>query len=339
MTNKAASGIVIVTIVWAVIVMAFMLNNVWGADFTPPARWGDPVDSAKLFVTLADGTHWDSTAGAARTNVASYDTTITGLSNDTAYLVIFRLWDADSGKDWTFYWPILSTATISDATIGKIVDSTDSILSDAHGADSWLTGGAGSGDNDVRIYAIDTSGTDDSIMGVKITVKTIAGVFDAAQTTNSNGYRDFTLPTDSMKYLGSKAGYRWITDTINVTGDDTVDIYGYNIPLQASPDPNLCRVQGYVFVSGGKTERKITVTFTNDGGVYNSCDSTAFIPEPVTTRTDTSGFFYADLIPSGCLLKSNGDSLQYTINASLDDNTIKEKLIWVPQSDSLKVVW
>jgi len=529
----------IVCVVWFILAV-----DTLPADFKPPYRWGEGVDSAKLFVTLVDGTMWDSTAGAARATCARYDSTLTGLSNDTGYIVICRIWDADSGKDWSFYWPVLSTvsdadmgatadsvwdkiyadmvaqaggagdslwailndlldtlqnhddwiataanltkaidsinalldtlqlwdtridsmeaaladgsvgdkvwtdgsptnrgeindildtlqlydtrldsllaaladanignkvwtdgspatrgeindildtlqlydtrldsllaaasdaklekvwygidttnidtseigewfstgiaASLSDANIGQIADSVDSILSDAHGATAWTTGGAGSGDNDVRIYAIDTSGTDDSIMGVNITVKTIAGVFDAAQTTNSNGYRDFTLPTDSMKYLGRKVGYRWITDTINVTADDTVAIYGYNVPLQASPDPNLCRVQGYVYVPEGGSTKKITVTFTVAGeAVHNSCDSTAFIAEPVTVKTsiheDSLGFFYADLVPSGCLLKADGDSLQYKVTQEARSGAAgKEKLIYVPQEDSYEIVW
>lgn len=571
--------------VWAVEVLP--------ADFKPPAKWGEAIDSAKWFITLADGTMWDSTAGAARTDCARYDSTITGLSNDTGYLVVLRMWDgSDSASEWTFYWPIISSApatvsdanmgaiadsvwdkayadmvaqaggagdslwailndlldslqnhddwvatateltkaidsinavldtlqlydgryalaaeltktidsvnaildtlqlydgryalaaeltkaidsingildtlqlhddwvatevtaakaldsladildslenyddwiaaaanltkaidsinalldtlqvwdtridsieaalddasigdkvwtdavtraitagvlttsewekvwhdidttnidtseigewfstgvaaSISDANMAKIADSVDAELTANHGAGPWTTG-TGSGDNDVRIYAIDTSGTDDSIMGVNITIKTIAGVFDAAQTTNSNGYRDFTLPTDSMKYLGSKVGYQWITDTINVTADDTVAIYGYNVPLQESPDPNLCRVQGYISLPGGLPTKKIKVTFSTTGGVYNFCDSTAFIPEPVSiltsTHDDSLGLFAVNLIPSGCLLTANGDSLQYTINATCGTYKMKEKLIWVPQEASFAVVW
>lgn len=303
----------------------------------------DPVDSQALVLQYMNGTAID-TFGPRTNTPQCYETTLTSLVAESSYQAIQLIWDnSDTAAHWEFWYWGSATATISQANMAEIADSVDADLTADHGAGAWTTG-TGSGDNDIRIYAIDTSGTDDSVMGVQITVKTIAGVYDIALPTKSNGYRDFTLPTDSMKYLGRRVGYVWITDTINVTGDDTVDIYGYNIPLQPSPDPNLCRVQGYVFVPSGATDDMIEVTFTNDGGVYNSCDSTAFINEPTivwtSTHEDSLGFFYADLLPSGCLLKeSDGDSLKYAINASLNGNTIKEKLFYVPQSESYEIIW
>lgn len=319
------------------------------ASFKPAFRWGVGVDSAKLFITLVGGTHWDSTAGVARTNVANYDSTITGLSNDTGYLVICRIWDADSGKDWTFYWPVISsaTATISDADIGKIADSTDSILSDHHSPDSWATGGAGSGTYTVDIYVFDTlGGSTTAVEGATVDWRLwdLGRPSHRVVTSNEFGIGQIATNSDSLAvrveynpfYIFSTA---W--DSMTWTTDYSDSIYGYRFFAGASPDPDLCRVYGWISIPTGGTDEKIKVTITNDGGVYNSCDSTAFINQPIIrwtkTHADSLGFFYADLIPSGCLLKSDGDSLQYKINAELDGNTIQEILTHIPQAESYRV--
>jgi len=240
---------------------------------------------------------------------------------------------------------------LSDADMGAIGDTVwDKIYADmideAGGAGASLISdcGGGSGDNAVKYYAVDTSGTDQAITSVKITMNTIAGVYDASNWTNASGYTEFTAPTDEMVFLGRKCGYFFARDTNDISGSLTDTLIGYNVPLQASPDPSLCRVQGYVYVPEGEPHRTIKVTFTVVGeAVHNSCDGTAFIAEPVSawtsTHDDSLGFFYKDLIFSGCLLKADGDSLQYKITTELRGPTGKETLIWVPQAESYEVVW
>lgn len=236
----------------------------------------------------------------------------------------------------TVWQKLINAYTGTAGCIGDVIyDSLDAKVSAA--------GGSGSGDNAVKYYAVDTSGTDEAIMDVKITMNTIEGVYDASGLTNASGYKEFTAPTDEMVFLGRKCGYFFTRDTNDISGSLTDTLFGYDIPLQASPDPNLCRVQGYVSLPGGLPDRKIKVTFTVSGeAVHNSCDSTAFIAEPVTAWTsihaDSLGFFYADLTPSGCLLDGD-DSLQYKVTQELRSVEGKEKLIWVPQAESYEVVW
>ena len=301
----------IVCVAWFILAV-----DTLSADFKPPAFWGEGVDSAKWYVTFPSGSAWGGTpAGAVRTDCGRYDTTFTGLSNDTALFFSLKIWDggSDSASTWIFYWPILYSGT-------------------------------GSGDNAVRYYAVDTSGTDEAVARVQMTMKTIGGTFDATGPTNASGYRDFTAPTANMVTYGKKLGYFFKYDTTDFIGDSTDTIIGYNVPLQPSPDPNLCRVQGYVFVPGGAPERTVAVTFTVSGeAVHNDCDGTAFIAEPVTVWTsihaDSLGFFYADLVPSGCLIDSKDDSLQYKITTELRGVTGKEDFYWIPQAESFEVVW
>jgi len=143
MKDKTARNIAITVALACVIIMVVMLSNVWGADFKPPARWGEGIDSAKWFITLADGTHYDSTAGVARTNIASYDTTFTGLSNDTGYILNLSMWDgSDSASSWVFYWPVLRWDTRIDSIVAALADANigDKVWTDP--GTRTITGGA-----------------------------------------------------------------------------------------------------------------------------------------------------------------------------------------------------
>jgi hypothetical protein len=341
MTNRTAGGIVIVTILWAVIAMAFMLDDVWGVDFNRRLRFVGDYDSVRVVF----GKHY------ADSSVLQADSFWVIQPKDTLVTVVKSYdWDfrymyysgADSIGMVEFVRYTAGAATISSTDKEEIAHYVEDTNKYWHGAGSHLTGGGGTASDTLIMYALDTSGTDATVQDVKITILNPSGeVVIAGVYTDPYGKYQIALdPASGYSGILRRAGYIFPSFSFDVSGDDdSVPVPGYNIALQASPDPSLCRVQGYIFVSGGKTGRKITVTFTNDGGVYNSCDATAFINEPVTKQTDATGFFYADLIPSGCLLKSSGDSLQWTINASLDGNTIKKKMIYVPQEESYEVVW
>ena len=162
MRDSTARNIAITVAVAFVIVMVVILSDVWGADFKPPAFWGEGVDSAKWFITLADGSHWDSTAGAARAYCARYDTTITGLSNDTAYLVTLRMWDgSDSASTWIFYWPILTTAI---ADIQAELDGLVMYFGACDGCYQILYPRSGTANKD-SVIVIDPSLGNDSLVG------------------------------------------------------------------------------------------------------------------------------------------------------------------------------
>ena len=132
------------------------------ADFKPPAFWGEGVDSAKWFVTLVGGTHYDSTAGAARADCAHYDTTFTGLSNDTGYIFTLKLWDgSDSASSWVFYWPILTTAI---ADIQAELDGLVMYFGACDGCYQILYPRSGTANKD-SVIIIDPSLGNDSLVG------------------------------------------------------------------------------------------------------------------------------------------------------------------------------
>ena len=260
----------------------------------------------------------------------------------------------DKSYDWSFRNMYYSGGESSSVTAfvkftaGPATISSDQLQEGAHyvvesskvtfGDGSYLTG-TGTGAHSVTIYAIDTSGTDDSILDVGITVNSIADVFDGSGKTNSNGYEIFTLPADSMVYLGRKAGYTWLTDTVVVSGDATVTLYGYNVVIDPPDDPNLCRVHGWARIPSGSTGRKMNVYLTVEGdeAVHNYCDSTFFIKQPKTTSTDADGYFYFDVYPSKCLLTNDGDSLKYNVVARLGTYESKKVSFYVPDAETYEI--
>jgi hypothetical protein len=74
--------------------MAFLVESSFGYDVRVPGR-GIPEkpDSMKIYITYQSGTTIiDSTAGAARMDKQSYDTTLTGFSADSAYWIDLAIW-------------------------------------------------------------------------------------------------------------------------------------------------------------------------------------------------------------------------------------------------------
>ena len=86
----------------------FVFNGAWGANRYIPAKWSETADSAKLFIYAANSsTIVDSSAGAARTNTTSYDTTVSLNLADSSYRVVVTIWypGAAAGANWEFDFP------------------------------------------------------------------------------------------------------------------------------------------------------------------------------------------------------------------------------------------
>ena len=88
----------------------------------------------------------------------------------------------------------------------------------------------------LRVYAIDTSGTDDTVSNVWVTLQNTSGTpVGVSQQTNSGGYTEWSVNAATFNIiLGDKGGYLW-NDTLGhvLTANDTVDASGYN----AVPSP------------------------------------------------------------------------------------------------------
>lgn len=347
-TDEAARNIAIVVSVIALLLMCWFFvwpGSVWGAATQYPIAFGGDYDSVRIYWWEKSGTDWDLEDSMKISTFPITDSI--ALDDAKDYKIVYWYWEGtDQLPAGEFIKFTAGPATISSADKEEIAGIVEDTLSVHHGAGSWLTGGGGTASDTLIMYALDTSGTDATVQDVKITIynpsgeKVITGIY-----TDAYGKHQIALdPANGYTAIFRHTGHIFPSFSFDVAGDDdSLPVPGYDIELQASPDPNLCRVQGYVYIPTGGTTEKIKVTFTIIGeAVHNDCDGTAFIAEPVivwtSTHADSLGFFYADLVPSGCLLKGT-DSLQYKITTELSGVKGREDLYWVPQEESYEIVW
>lgn len=189
---------------------------------------------------------------------------------------------------------------------------------------------AGSGDNNVVIVVTDTSGTDEKVMDVNITVRVLgASSPEAYLTTNDSGRANFTLPAGTFEVLTRKGGYQFPTDTITVTGDATVNIYGYN-----TASVNQCAVWGYV---GGVNSGLISnaqVTFSLANKVNDTCADIILTNWTTSTRTDQNGRFETNLTRSSCLSNE-----QYNVVIRYKDGSTRNYTFTVPDQTTYQLIW
>jgi hypothetical protein len=248
MRDKTAFGILMVVMIAAALLVGFAFvypGNVWGGTHTykVPLMYGvvEPDTAMVRLNEIGTGTQvGDDSIVSSFPDTLVYST----LDSQKVYEVqLFERWYGSGEYERPVTWTIPFRLVVAAASLsaGDIVAIRDT-LDNTHGAGSWITGGAGSGSNDITYYALDTSGTDQMIQGVGLTVRTITGTFDAKQETNTSGFADFTSPAGSLVTSGVKPGYAWIPDTANRTGNATDTIFGYNVTIDPAPDPNFCRV-------------------------------------------------------------------------------------------------
>lgn len=153
----------------------------------------------------------------------------------------------------------------------------------------------GSGDNLVRIYARDTSGTDEYIPDVLITIRYLSNMVEEAKThTLEGGYYEFSLPDGTFIVLSRKAGYMLAPDTIVVAGSGSHYVDGYNTNRL-----NICTVYGYVTgLPRSGALAKITVSMPDK--VSNTCDSTILATNTMEVNTSADGYFEFDVPYSSC---------------------------------------
>ena len=328
MTSKKSFIIfVLFPLILFTIIMWFMAPPVKSAERYIPAKLTEVADSMKLFLYAADAaTILDSSAGAARTDVQAYDTVVTVNTADSSYWVIYKIWfpNEDSVAYWSWWIESQGTATISitdKQEIATYVKDTAEIYPEIFFGPS----ATGFGSDTVRVFAIDTSGTDNAVEDVKITVNNAAGNTVASQNTIGDGSATFTLDPATYTLLGRKTGYVFPTASLVVAGDDDSTAFngydlGSTISLPSSPDQST--VYGYVYDNAGNTIQYATVIFTLSEKLKDTCNSTIIIPIEHVTVTDENGLFQQELLKTDCF---KGNSAKWRVNVYYTDGNNADK--------------
>ncbi len=201
--------------------------------------------------------------------------------------------------------------------------------------------GVGSGAKTLAVYFIDTSGTDDTIPDVLVTLK------DAGQTANlaqgralAPGKVAFAVNAGTdYNIVPALVGFVWepLTQVHTTAGaaPDTIDIRGYDFDPGIPASAPLCRVYGWVRdLSDGKIASAEVRARVNDSPlryqdiVVSAYERTAF--------TDDDGYWFLDLYPSALL---SPNTTKYEFEIRFTSGAILRRKLIVPNATSWLLTW
>lgn len=241
---------------------------------------------------------------------------------------------ADTANNDSLLWP----------TVGDIM-AQDSLDIDTSGLGKWMVNNikgdtaGGTGPDRVRIYAVDTLGTDSAVAKVDIGIYYYAGQMYAAATTGSAGYIDvYTTAPDSYYVQAGKMGYTWTRKLIVVDSNETDSIFGANVVVGVPDSTNMCRVYGYVYALAGvpREGAKIVASLSLTNAV-DSCAGVGLDAYEQQATTDATGYWYIDLVKTKCIDPASTYTFKGYYPAGRQIS-IKSK-VTVPDSSSYKLVW
>lgn len=211
-----------------------------------------------------------------------------------------------------------------DGTFGRYLDTEISGL------------GAGSG---IYAYSLLTYDTliSQVIPGVNLTVRNSGQTaLVAVGRTGSDGLVTFNLDDDSFMVMASAPGYIFESSKIIfVSGAGTDTLFGHRFDPGTPTSPELCRVYGHLYDLKGQPVTGATVAALLPQGVTQS-GGKVISPFTITVATDSSGYFFLDLIPSDSLL-SDDTSYEFTIHN--EDGTIFRRRLKIPALSSWQLEW
>jgi len=150
------------------------------------------------------------------------------------------------------------------------------------------------------------------------------------------GRAAFNLDADSFVVVTTASGYIFgAYDTVVVGGTGVDTIYCDQFDPGAPSFPTLCRVYGHLFTVDGQPEEDAAVSAWLPSGVARF-GLAVISPSPVNTTSDSTGYFYLDLVPSDSLAPAGS---KYEFSISRRDGTILRQRLAVPDSTSWRLTW
>lgn len=234
------------------------------------------------------------------------------------------------------------TMTVDSAAVARAVWNSPQSNHTVNGTfgrylDTEVSGmGAGSGAYATTLVAVDSSGGQ-PVGGVRIAVRNLdqSGLI-AVGGTNASGQIQLNLDADSFVVVASAPGYIFAAyDTLVVEGESVDTVRGYRFDPGEPASPSLCRVYGFLYSVAGTPTSEATITAHLPKGVMRMGELIVS-PFPVVAVTDSSGYFYLDVIPSDALV---GDDTRYEIAISRPDGSILRKRLKIPSATSWQLTW
>jgi hypothetical protein len=231
--------------------------------------------------------------------------------------------------------------TVSYVKDGNISSETDTALIKVCGQNNpdifYGPTASGSGAKTYTIYIADTTGGDTVLTPhVIVSAYSLSGVLQAGMSTDSYGKVVYSTDLDSLMVVASRRNFFADPDTIGVIETGQVDtLFGYHGTVPSSGSPDLCRLYGFLYDVSGNPDTGAAVAAWLPGGVCLS-DSTIISPFKVEGSSDSTGYFYLDLIPS---VKLVPDTTRYEITIRRSDGTILRERVIVPDEESWLLAW
>jgi len=201
---------------------------------------------------------------------------------------------------------------------------------------SSIEGQGGQGSYPVTVQTHD-SVTGLAVPGVKVSIHNVLmTALMALGLTDNDGRVVFNLDSDNYVMSAIAPGYIFAAyDTLAVSGATTDTIDGYKFDPGSPSEPGLCRVYGFIYGIDGLPMKDIQVTAELPEGAarYNSLIVSPFKRVAVS---DSTGYFYLDLIPSATM---QPDGTKYLISAAYPSGTILKRHVRIPDSPTWLFSW
>lgn len=230
----------------------------------------------------------------------------------------------DSATTAGWVWNTQQSGHTTSGSFGKYLDTEVSGVSSGSGAYSFT----------IQTY---DSGVGLAIPYASLGVRSVdQSSLVAVGRSDNLGQVAFNLDADSFLVVASASGYVFGGyDTVVVSGAGVDTIFCDQFDPGAPAFPTLCRVYGHLFTADGVAEEDAAVSAWLPSGVARF-GMTVISPSPVSTTSDSTGYFYLDLVPADSLIPS-GTKYEFTI--SLRDGTILRQRLTVPDSTSWRLTW
>ena len=228
--------------------------------------------------------------------------------------------------DYEQVWYGIDTTNVDSSDIGVwIVNNTAAT--------------SGSGIRTITYYVVDSSGTDEAVSNITLTVNNESDVFQGQRaTTSASGYVTFKLDDGTYIIQGeSTVAYKVWHDTIVVSANATDTVWGYNQSITPATDPSLTKCYAYLQGPDGKYLVGAKIVITVDGAKGVDTIGGVILANVIGTRTAVdSGYFEVDLFPSANYSNTTGGKGKYSFNIFYNDVSLFNVTdVTVPASGTL----
>lgn len=292
-------------------IMGAMCYNVWAATMATPAFWPRDVDTLYALKYI-DGDSTGANQIGNRGDVQSWDTT----------------WDVGTGQTLIVFK-------------FKYNRADSQFISWAWAYNGLFTPGAGTGDNTVTVYPLDTSGTDALVGNVNVTFINNANDSTVAfAQVPLSGSLPFALQNGTYSIIGVRTGYFFWRDTITVTATiDSQALLGYDYGIDTPGNPDFCNVYGYISNDAGDKLEGAIVTAIRAANL-NTTDTSSgiiFSNDPIVDDTDSLGYFSLTLMRTTAFDDTTRGF--YDISAIYDGREIvKIRKLYIPAAGNLNLI-